>query len=261
MQEVTETPRPEVVLCIDLSDEQCRAQKLCSALGQCASNASPEQLEAAYINGLNSSRIEGGLDRLTGITTSKSVGGYEQVMGYVRNLLSGNGESGGRQKPDHIALLFFDGDKFKDINTKHSHVIGDLVIKFLGSCLRSKEDVFCLREGGDEFVAIIGMNTEAMGVSDIDLENSLAMNFATALSRRIATRWCEEILKPDSVFKELFNLGLDIPSATVGVSAAKIEDLVLAGASAQDVYSRLLKEASLRATANKDARRSLPDLV
>ena len=52
-------------------------------------------------------------------------------------------------------LVFIDLDKFKPINDIHGHVIGDKVLQYLASFLKSNlKDMDVIRYAGDEFIAI-----------------------------------------------------------------------------------------------------------
>lgn len=57
----------------------------------------------------------------------------------------------------HVAVLFFDVDKFKAINDNYGHTIGDVVLKMvartLANAVRSYD--FVGRWGGEEFIAIL----------------------------------------------------------------------------------------------------------
>jgi len=52
-------------------------------------------------------------------------------------------------------LIFIDLDKFKPINDVHGHVIGDKVLQYLASFLKSSlKDMDVVRYAGDEFIAL-----------------------------------------------------------------------------------------------------------
>ena len=57
----------------------------------------------------------------------------------------------------HLAVLFIDMDKFKPLNDKHGHLVGDLLLievaQRLKSCVREQDTV--ARFGGDEFVVML----------------------------------------------------------------------------------------------------------
>ncbi len=58
-----------------------------------------------------------------------------------------------------LALLFFDLDKFKEINDTKGHEVGDLVLQEIAQRLKGsiRESDFCGRLGGDEFVVCLDL--------------------------------------------------------------------------------------------------------
>lgn len=60
------------------------------------------------------------------------------------------------QRRDGLALMYFDIDRFKQINDTYGHDAGDEVIRMFGQRVRSvlRESDFLARLGGDEFVLI-----------------------------------------------------------------------------------------------------------
>jgi diguanylate cyclase (GGDEF)-like protein len=75
------------------------------------------------------------------------------------------------KSPATFALLFFDNDRFKEINDTHGHAAGDFVLKQTSVRLQSRlrHEDFLARLGGDEFAAIlpqIGDAKNAIGVAE-----------------------------------------------------------------------------------------------
>lgn len=65
------------------------------------------------------------------------------------------------QRRDGLAVMYFDIDRFKQINDTHGHDAGDKIIRMFAQRIRSvlRESDFLARLGGDEFVLI----AEALG--------------------------------------------------------------------------------------------------
>lgn len=61
------------------------------------------------------------------------------------------------QTADHGAVIVFDLDRFKDVNDRHGHHVGDVVLRRVGGLLRATlgADDFAARYGGEEFVVIL----------------------------------------------------------------------------------------------------------
>lgn len=71
-----------------------------------------------------------------------------------------------RRHEHDTTLIFFDLDKFKEINDSHGHLAGDDVLKQVGKILlhsKRKEDIAC-RFGGDEFVVLLPETNKYMGL-------------------------------------------------------------------------------------------------
>lgn len=66
----------------------------------------------------------------------------------------------------NATLIFFDLDKFKEINDEYGHLAGDDVLRQVGKVIlnsKRKEDVAC-RYGGDEFVILLPETNKFMGL-------------------------------------------------------------------------------------------------
>jgi diguanylate cyclase (GGDEF)-like protein len=64
------------------------------------------------------------------------------------------------QKP--LSLIYFDLDRFKDVNDRFGHEKGDQVLKSVGETVRSvsRNIDLCFRLGGDEFCVLLTDSTE-----------------------------------------------------------------------------------------------------
>ena len=85
------------------------------------------------------------------------------LMRHLRGLLAGGQQSG-------IAALMIDVDRFKAINDRWGHAVGDLALKAVADTLRSRTRVFdsLARYGGEEFVVVMsGANAAyALGAAE-----------------------------------------------------------------------------------------------
>jgi len=91
-------------------------------------------------------------DDLTGLTNR--FGLHQELEGLLR----------GPGRVPELAVMFVDLDRFKDVNDRHGHAIGDEVLRQAAQRLRAVLDEARLvaRKGGDEFVVVfVGAHAEA----------------------------------------------------------------------------------------------------
>jgi diguanylate cyclase (GGDEF)-like protein len=85
------------------------------------------------------------------------------------------------------SLIFFDLDRFKEINDNHGHLAGSTLLKELGGILKKlfkRSDAVLARYGGDEYVIILpGMSLEAAAELAEQVREAIAGH--TFLKRRI----------------------------------------------------------------------------
>ncbi len=86
-----------------------------------------------------------------------------------------------RRATTSLALLFIDLDRFKEVNDRHGHSIGDQLLiesaRRLNACVRGTDTV--ARLGGDEFTIILTNLTETTGVETVakNINNALQEAF------------------------------------------------------------------------------------
>ena len=99
-------------------------------------------------------------DGLTGLFNRKALD--LKLIEYL-NTLSIKGEP--------FSIVFFDVDKFKEINDTFGHVAGDKVLEKVSQCLIEtfRKGDFIARYGGDEFVVAIEGLTDEMAQERISL--------------------------------------------------------------------------------------------
>jgi len=115
--------------------------------------------------------------------------------------------TGSRSK---LAVLVIDLDRFKPINDKHGHLVGDLVLQTVAARLLSamREGDLCARYGGDEFVAIVPYST------DDDVPRSIAGRIVDVLS------------SPMVIDGLTLQIGASVGFAVYPTHATKEEDLI-----------------------------------
>ena len=102
-----------------------------------------------------------------------------------------------RERNATFALVFFDIDNFKRVNSEHGHVIGDEVLKRVAfeikSLMRSQD--IAGRFGGDEFMCLLPDSDSTYAVSIAEqaqrkvagLQAELALHMGLSLSYGVAT--------------------------------------------------------------------------
>jgi diguanylate cyclase (GGDEF)-like protein len=109
-----------------------------------------------------------------------------------------------------LALLMIDLDRFKPINDKHGHLVGDLVLKTVATRLAGalREGDLCSRYGGDEFVALIEYETD------------------DEVPAQLAGRIIEALSSPMVIDGMTFQIGASIGFAICPADALEEEDLI-----------------------------------
>lgn len=94
-----------------------------------------------------------------------------------------------RRAQETAALLFFDLDRFKEINDSLGHSVGDLVLCEVGQRLRTlvRESDTVARLGGDEFVIILEQVEGEEGVAEVARKVVQAMALPLAVAGREIT--------------------------------------------------------------------------
>ena len=108
-------------------------------------------------------------DALTGLSNRRYWEEQAQAM-LGRQAASAHGAS----------LLLIDVDRFKGINDRHGHAVGDDVLRAIAAVLRAEvpEDGQCGRLGGDEFVVALPLAPDAAaGVADCLREAVQSLDF------------------------------------------------------------------------------------
>jgi diguanylate cyclase (GGDEF)-like protein len=103
-----------------------------------------------------------------------------------------------------FALYMFDLNPLKKINDTYGHAEGDKAIKTFAKCLRNTFfDAFCIRLGGDEFIAIIEnstFNNELINkLNDQINEANKSLEYKVAFSYGIETFEGSDIYNIDDI--------------------------------------------------------------
>ncbi|MGZ4726096.1 MAG: diguanylate cyclase domain-containing protein [Acidimicrobiales bacterium] len=82
-----------------------------------------------------------------------------------------------------LALLFCDLDRFKEVNDRHGHAVGDTVLRTIADRLQeiTREGDLAARVGGDEFVIL------CQGVTDSEVLATLAERIIDSIDQPIVT--------------------------------------------------------------------------
>jgi diguanylate cyclase (GGDEF)-like protein len=111
------------------------------------------------------------------------------------------------------SLIFFDLDRFKEVNDNHGHIAGSTVLKEVGDVMREvfdESETAMARYGGDEFAIILPATTLARGTE-------LAENLCKAIQDKVF------LDKPGPRGEDPIRLG-GIVTASVGVATRIMED-------------------------------------
>ncbi len=106
-------------------------------------------------------------------------------------------------------MIFLDLNKFKLVNDRHGHRMGDKVLEILGKRLKNavKESDLVGRLGGDEFAVFV-------------------QNASRVQAQQIVRRICESISTPIFVDNEVFNIGVSAGVAVYPEDGKTLEELI-----------------------------------
>lgn len=97
-----------------------------------------------------------------------------------------------------FAMLFVDIDRFKQVNDKYGHAVGDRVLRGVANCLRSavRTTDFIARMGGDEFIVIISRLTN--------------VKQANAFASKISHQLSQDFSMPDHKVPVTVSVGVSV---------------------------------------------------
>lgn len=111
-----------------------------------------------------------------------------------------------KRRKTKLSFVYFDVDKFKQINDKHGHIKGDEVLKHIGHSMLNnlRESDLACRYGGDEFCFILpDCDTEnARVICEKIIKKFIKKYPDFSLSMGIAETGNESYIDDDSLIKE-----------------------------------------------------------
>jgi diguanylate cyclase (GGDEF)-like protein len=82
---------------------------------------------------------------------------HDQLTGLPNRRYLGSRLADIEKNATPMGVMLVDADRFKQINDRHGHAVGDIVLKALADRLTAAigDDAFCTRVGGDEFAIVV----------------------------------------------------------------------------------------------------------
>jgi len=99
----------------------------------------------ARVHSLRDAQTRASTDPLTGLPNRRYFEEYVELLGR------------GRRAEDALGILMVDVDRFKDLNDRHGHAIGDVVLRAIGRTIATtvRDLDVPARFGGEEFVVLL----------------------------------------------------------------------------------------------------------
>jgi diguanylate cyclase (GGDEF)-like protein len=99
----------------------------------------------ARVHSLRDAQTRASTDPLTGLPNRRYFEEYVELLGR------------GRRADDAVGILMVDVDRFKDLNERHGHAIGDVVLRAIGRTIATtvRDLDVPARFGGEEFVVLL----------------------------------------------------------------------------------------------------------